>query len=100
MHDASGGIASFAEGSVAHGLVQVNEHGGELIDLPQGSRIYPAATTERMIERQLENEAPSTPTINISGNNFTVREEADIDKIAHAIVQQILQAEVNYGGAF
>lgn len=97
---ASGGIASFADGGVAHGLAQVNEHGGELIDLPQGSRIYPAATTERMIERQLENEAPSTPTINISGNNFTVREEADIQRIAHEIVQQILQAEVNYGGAF
>ena len=97
---ASGGIASFAEGSVAHGLAQVNEHGGELIDLPQGSRIYPAATTERMIERQLEKEAPSTPTINISGNNFTVREEADIQRIAHEIVQQILQAEVNYGGAY
>ena len=97
---ASGGIASFAEGSVAHGLAQVNEHGGELIDLPQGSRIYPAATTERMIERQLERETPASPSINISGNNFTVREEADIDKIAHAIVQQILQAEVNYGGAF
>ena len=97
---ASGGIASFAEGSVAHGLAQVNEHGGELIDLPQGSRIYPAATTERMIERQLEREAPAAPSINISGNNFTVREEADIQRIAHEIVQQILQAEVNYGGAY
>ena len=97
---ASGGITSFAEGNVAHGLAQVNEHGGELIDLPQGSRIYPAATTERLIERQLDKETPTMPNINITGNSFTVREEADIQKIAYEIARQIMQAEVNFGGAY
>ena len=96
---ATGGIASFASANAAHGLAQVNEHGGELIDLPQGSRIYPAATTERLIQQQIESEAPKTPMINITGNNFTVREEADIDKIAYAIVRQIIQANVNFAGA-
>ncbi|MDY3916892.1 MAG: phage tail tape measure protein [Selenomonadaceae bacterium] len=98
---ATGGIASFSPANVAHGLAQINEHGGELIDLPQGSRIYPAATTERLIERQLEQEAPSSmPTVNITGNNFTVREEADIQKIAYELAKQIFQAHMNYGGAY
>ena len=34
----------------------------------------------------------SAPQINISGNQFTVREEADIDKIADALIQKILEA--------
>ena len=96
----NGGVASFSVANVAHGLAQINEHGGELIDLPQGSRIYPAATTERLIQQQIESEAQSAPNINITGNTFTVREEADIAKIAHAIAQQIMQAQVNYGGAY
>ena len=94
------GITSFAPANVAHGLAQINEHGGELIDLPQGSRIYPAATTQRLIERQLEDETPTSPSINITGNTFVVREEADIQKIAHELFLQIMQAQVNYGGAY
>ncbi len=34
----------------------------------------------------------------ISGNNFTVREEADIDKIARALLEKIKQADLRYVG--
>lgn len=34
----------------------------------------------------------------ISGNNFTVREEADIDKIASALLEKIEQADLSYVG--
>ena len=34
----------------------------------------------------------------ISGNNFTVREEADIDKIARALLEKIEQADLSYVG--
>ena len=96
---AAGGIASFSVANVAHGLAQVNEHGGELIDLPQGSRIYPAATTERIISDELADSSNQVPNITITGNNFVIREEADIAKIAHALASQIFAAESNYGGA-
>ena len=34
----------------------------------------------------------------ISGNTFVVREEADIDRIAHSLFSMLESAEVNYGG--
>lgn len=113
---ATGGITSFSAGSLAHGLAQVNEHGGELIDLPNGSRIYPVDTTERVIRHELNkgggawtstgsNVNLSVPTSNpapvsvtVTGNTFVVREEADIDKIAHQIAQMFQQVNNNYGG--
>lgn len=97
---AAGGIASFAAANVAHGLAQINEHGGELIDLPNGSRIYPASTTERIISDELADSSNQVPNITITGNNFVIREEADIAKIAHALASQIFAAESNYGGAY
>lgn len=81
------------------GLAQINEHGGELVELPSGSRIYPAQTTERIIQKELQAAPSSPPTVNIYGNTFVVREEADINKIAYEIAQMIGMAELNYGGA-
>ena len=36
--------------------------------------------------------------VNITGNSFSIREEADIEKIAHAIVEQFLLAQGNFAG--
>lgn len=173
-------VRSFAAGTsyLEHGIAQVNEHGGELMDLPRGTRIYPTGATEDIIRQDLRNgdllgmslrdwtmgelpdittgeasawmqnrpdnlvgnlremplpewpmnklgnddqsipamppviptpvsvsgqEPPSRPaagavTITVSGNNFTVREEADIDRIAHAIVEQFTLANMNFAG--
>lgn len=90
------------------GLTEVNEHGGEIIDLPEGSRIYPHATTMGMLKETFGDGGGNTPTannapvitVNVSGNSFTVREEADINKIAYAIMEQYRAASENYGGAY
>lgn len=147
---------SFAPG----GWTEVNEHGGEIIDLPTGSRVYPHATTVSMlkdmfsdlpdkplvepqlvttgladigslldeslealkaapvqtISSQLEAAAPTiqspqipditvtTPSatangnpvnVTITGNTFTVREEADIDRIAYKLLELMQQARSN-----
>lgn len=115
-HEASG--TSFAEG----GWTEINEHGGEIVDLPTGARVYPHATTMRMLDDLLSGEnfhsvmTPAAPvslsvqapapssnppaTINITGNSFLVREEADIDKIAYKLMQlmQKANANMNYVG--
>lgn len=110
-HSASG--TSFAPG----GWTEINEHGGEIVDLPTGARVYPHATTMRMLDDLFSGEhfrpamtpaapvslnvqspAPSSnpaPTINITGNSFLVREEADIDKIAYKLMQLMQQANAN-----
>ena len=88
------------------GVTEINERGGELIDLPNGSRIYPHDTTVNMLQNEISAVQPqivpvqSAPTINISGNTFVVREEADIDKIAYKIAQLFDMARTNYGGAY
>lgn len=85
----------------AGGLTEVNEHGGEIIDLPGGSRIYPHATTERMLAKQFSQVTPaSAPTVTISGNTFIVRQESDIQQIAYELAQLIMQGQQNYGGGY
>lgn len=100
-HSSFSGLPGFATGTsyFAGGFAQINEHGGEIVDLPQGSRIYPAATTERIIDRQIkQSNGTSNGNVIITGNTFTVREEADIDRIAYKIKQLIQQNALNYGG--
>jgi hypothetical protein len=87
---------SWAEG----GLTEINEHGGEIVDLPTGSRVYPHATTQKLIKEELAGGSDAggdkVANISITGNTFTVREEADIDKIAYKLYQLIEGAQVNY----
>lgn len=85
----------------AGGWTEINERGGEIVDLPQGSRIYPHATTERMIQAELESShsSGSGPVV-IKGNTFYVREEADIDRIAYKLAKLISQGHINYGGGY
>ncbi|EPP15564.1 phage tail tape measure protein, TP901 family, core region domain-containing protein [Megasphaera sp. BL7] len=85
----------------AGGWTEINERGGEIVDLPQGSRIYPHATTERMIQAELEGSHSSGggPVV-IKGNTFYVREEADIDRIAYKLAKLISQGHINYGGGY
>ena len=85
----------------AGGWTEINERGGEIVDLPQGSRIYPHATTERMIQAELDSSRPSgTGPVVIKGNTFYVREEADIDRIAYKLAKLISQGHINYGGGY
>lgn len=93
------GIPGYATGTThfGGGWTEINERGGEIVDLPNGSRIYPHATTEKMIANSLGG-SNSVNQYSISGNTFVVREEADIDRIAHSLFSMLESAEVNYGG--
>lgn len=80
------------------GWTEINERGGEIVDLPSGSRIYPHATTQKMLAEQFSGTSQGGNNYSISGNTFVVREEADIDRIAHSLFSMISSAESNYGG--
>lgn len=51
-HHASG--TSWTEG----GFTEINEHGGEIVDLPTGARVYPHATTMKMLKEQMDKGLP------------------------------------------
>ena len=80
------------------GWTEINERGGEIVDLPSGSRIYPHATTEKMLSKEFSGAGGGGNNYTVTGNTFVVREEADIDRIAHSLFSMFGAAETNYGG--
>lgn len=72
------------------GIVQISEKGGEIVDLPTGSRVYPHDESVR-IARQDGRKNYSIAIAKLA-DSIVVREEADIDKIAETIVKRIEQA--------
>lgn len=72
------------------GIVQISEKGGEIVDLPSGSRVYPHDESVR-IARQDGRKNYSIAIAKLA-DSIVVREEADIDKIAEVIVKRIEQA--------
>lgn len=75
------------------GIVQIGEKGGEIVDLPSGSRVYPHDESVQ-IARQ---EARKNFSVKIAklADSIVVREETDIDKIAEAIIRKIEEASDN-----
>ncbi len=106
------GVLNFVDGGLGHnatgtmnwegGLTEINERGGEIVDLPTGSRIYPAQTTERIIKNELTNNYSKINggNITITGNTFIVRNEQDIDEIAYRLMSLMRQVDANYGGVY
>lgn len=80
------------------GLVQVSERGGEILDLPRGTRIYPHDKSVAMARAEGRRMSTNSISVNVTGNNFTVREEADINKIGEAIARKLSMAVSNRGG--
>ncbi|NMA75463.1 MAG: hypothetical protein GX963_15230 [Bacteroidales bacterium] len=80
------------------GIAQVHERGGEIIDLPKGSRVYPHDESVRMARERGRTEASKHISIEKLADTLIVREEADINKIATALVKKLAQAELAYGG--
>lgn len=78
------------------GIAQVHERGGEIIDLPHGSRVYPHDESVSMARK----EGMSTGGITIAklADQIIVREDADINKITNALVRKLQKARVNMGG--
>lgn len=96
VSDARASVGSNATGTAfwRGGLTQVHERGGEILDLPRGTRIYPHDRSVQMAYAQGASGSRST-TVNFAGATFVVREEADVDKIAMRIVKKLQLAEKN-----
>lgn len=75
------------------GIVQVHEKGGEIIDLPKGTRVYPHDESVRMARKEAN--SPQIVNIDKLADYFVVREEADIDKIVSAMAKKLTQTRLN-----
>lgn len=78
------------------GLVQVHERGGEIVDLPRGSRVIPhdrsVAEAYKMGNTKNNNVTITIPKI---ADQVVVRENADIDRIVNGIANKLKIAKQN-----
>lgn len=69
------------------GIVNVNERGGEIMDLPRGTRIYPADKSKKMMSEK------GGPVVIVNVENFYGDDERYIervgDKIAHKLAMNM-----------
>lgn len=75
------------------GIVQISEKGGEIVDLPSGSRVYPH---DESVQKARQ-EAKKNFIVKIAklADSIVVRDDSDIDKIAEAIVRKIEETSDN-----
>ncbi|WP_048341134.1 phage tail tape measure protein [Clostridium haemolyticum] len=84
------------------GIVQVHEKGGEIIDLPGGSRVFPHDKSVSMAREQGRKEAkPETPanvnlTININGTNDPKQVAREVRKQIESIFSTV-NLQLGYG---
>lgn len=102
------------------GIVQISEKGGEIVDLPKGSRVYPHDQSVQMARKSangklaaadrrvanLEKSAADkkrkgdiTITIPKLAEQIIVREKRDIDSITEEIATKLRDVALNMGGA-
>ena len=86
-------IPEFSTGieNFSGGFAKINEDGGEIVDLPQGSRVIPHDVSMAMARNG------QNITINLAklADSVIVREEADIDKITSLFSEKIVRAYIN-----
>lgn len=87
------------------GVSLVGEFGPELVQMPSGSKVYTNTETNSILNSKGRSNASTganmssfSVTIAKLAETIIVREDADIDKIANAIVNKIDQRRAAYGG--
>lgn len=79
------------------GLAQVHERGGEIIDLPSGSRVYPH---DKSVQMAYSAGASNRWSFNLDklADQIVIREEGDIKKIVTQLADMLEKASENLGG--
>ena len=79
------------------GWTWVNEDGGELMNLPNGTQIIPHDLSEIMVKEHARNTGNGM-TVNIPklADTIVVREDADIDKIGEALANKLNIARMRF----
>ena len=78
----------------AGGLAQINERGGEIVDLPSGTRVYPHDESVRMARR-----SGMQITIAKIADEVVIREDSDIQKLAAALALEFEKKIYDYAPA-
>lgn len=81
------------------GPAMVHDRGAEILDLPSGTRVVPHDKSLQMAKAEGARSASGANiTIAKIADSIVVREDADIDKIATALVDKLVKIKNNTGG--
>lgn len=80
------------------GPVQVHERGGEIIDLPRGTRVYPHDKSVQMAYKAGSSSKKWSFNLEKLADQIVIREESDIKKIATELADMLEKACDNVGG--
>ncbi len=80
------------------GPVQVHERGGEIIDLPRGTRVYPH---DKSVQMAYKAGSSGKWSFNLEklADQIVIREEGDIKKIMNQLAEMLEKASTNVGGS-
>lgn len=83
------------------GIAMIHDRGGEIVDLPQGSRVYPHDKSIEMARKEGARSGSGPISINIQklADKIEVRSDKDIDLIAEALVNKLKKTAFNTGTA-
>lgn len=84
------------------GIAMIHDRGGEIVDLPQGSRVYPHDKSIEMARMEgAKNSSGGSVTINIQklADRIEIRNDDDIDRIAEALAYKLKKIAFNTGTA-
>ena len=83
------------------GAAIIHDRGGEIVDLPRGSRVYPHDKSIEMARREGAQSGSGAITINIQklADKIEVRSDEDIDRIAEALAYKLKKIAFNTGTA-
>ena len=84
------------------GMAVIHDRGGEIVDLPQGSRVYPHDKSVEMARRDGAAQGKTgSVVINIQklADKIEVRSDEDIDRIAEALAYKLKKVAFNTGCA-
>lgn len=83
------------------GAAMIHDRGGEIVDLPKGSRVYPHDKSVDMARREGAALAGGSGGINIMiqklADKIEVRNDQDIDRIAEALALKLKKVALNTG---
>lgn len=83
------------------GLAKIHDQGGEIVDLPSGTRVMPHDKSVKEAremgrkEGSVNNKNTNSININKLADSIVVREEADIDKIISGLVNKLQVHAIN-----
>lgn len=83
------------------GAAIIHDRGGEIVDLPKGSRVYPHDKSVEMARKEGERNGSGSIQITIQklADKIEVRSDEDIDRIAEALAYKLKKVALNTGTA-